>query len=334
LNVPISVVVLTFNSDRTVGACLDSLSAQRLPPTEVIVVDDGSTDTTLVAVATFAATARVPVRVLHNGSHNISRGRNIGMAAARSRLVAFLDSDAWAEPGWTEGLVEAFRAEPGAAVVGGGVIAAYASDFAAAVAANDATVRDLATSGSLLVSGCNLVVDTALIDGETFDERWVHAEDIEFVHRVSHRCGWAVAPRAVVRHESRINPRRYFGQMYRYGLWKMRYTARTGHVRAVDFVPSAVLAGSGALAVTVSPLLLLAFPALAVAETLFVAGYRRPPARLLPLMLTGWLVKNTGWGLGVLVALGQLAVRPSMAPARTGRDRPMPSATTVPPERT
>ncbi|MDT5038885.1 MAG: hypothetical protein QOE03_4070, partial [Micromonosporaceae bacterium] len=130
------------------------------------------------------------------------------------------------------------------------------------------------------------------------------------------RHGWAIAPAAVVHHESRVNPRSYFRQMYRYGLWKVRYTARTGHVRAVDFVPSAVLAGSGALAAVVSPALLLALPALSVVETLFVAGYRRPPARLLPLMLTGWLVKNTGWGLGVFVAVAQQAVRPSTAPTR------------------
>jgi hypothetical protein len=60
--------------------------------------------------------------------------------------------------------------------------------------------------------------------------------------------------------------------------------------------------------------LLLAFPGLAVAETIFVAGYRRPPLVLLPLMLGGWLVKNTGWGLGVLVALAQTAAGRSGAP--------------------
>jgi glycosyltransferase involved in cell wall biosynthesis len=313
----ITVVVLTYNSSRTVGACLESLAAQRVPPAEVIVVDDDSTDGTLDVVARFQAP--FPVRVLRNGSHNISRGRNIGMAAAGTRLVAFLDSDACADPGWTGALVEAFRlgATAGTAVgvVGGGVVAAHASDFARAVAVNDETVRDLATSGSLLVSGCNLAVDTGLLRGETFDERWVHAEDIEFVHRVSTWVGWAVAPAAVVHHESRVGLRGYFRQMYRYGLWKVRYTARTGHVRAVDYVPTAVLAGSGVLAAVVSPLLLLAFPALSVAETLFVAGYRRPPARLVPLMLGGWLVKNTGWGLGVLVALAQQVVRPGTAPA-------------------
>ncbi len=323
----ITVVVLTYNSARTVGACLESLAAQRLPPAEVIVVDDDSTDGTLAAVAGFQA--GFPVRVLRNGSHNISRGRNIGMAAAGSRLVAFLDSDACADPGWTEALVEAFRlgatASTAVGVVGGGVVAAHASDFARAVAVNDETVRELATSGSLLVSGCNLAVDTGLLRGETFDERWMHAEDIEFVHRVcgnvTARVGWAVAPGAVVHHESRVGPRGYFRQMYRYGLWKVRYTARTGHVRAVDYVPTAVLAGSGILAAVVSPLLLLVFPALSVAETVFVAGYRRPPARLVPLMLGGWLVKNTGWGLGVLVALAQQVVRPGTAPAiRSARE--------------
>jgi glycosyltransferase involved in cell wall biosynthesis len=308
---PISVVVLTCNSARTIGACLDSLAAQRLAPAEVIVVDDGSTDGTLAAVAAFRSRTELPVCVLHNGGRNISRGRNIGMSAAHSRLVAFLDSDARADPDWTHAMVAAFRSGPDIAVVGGGVVAAHASDFAEAVAVNDATVRELATSGSLLVSGCNMGVDTGLLGGATFDERWVHAEDIEFVHRVCARSGWAVAPDAVVRHESRVGPRGYFRQMYRYGLWKVRYSARTGHVRAVDYVPSAVLAGSGALAAAGAPLTLLALPVLSVAETLFVAGYRRPPARLLPLMLGGWLVKNTGWGLGVLSALAQQAVRPA-----------------------
>jgi glycosyltransferase involved in cell wall biosynthesis len=313
MNVPISVVVLTFNSARTIGACLDSLAAQRLPPAEVIIVDDDSTDPTLTAVETFRSAGDLPIRVLRNGSHNISRGRNIGMAAAGTRLVAFLDSDACADPGWTEALVAAFRANPGTAVIGGGVAAAHASAFAAAVAANDETVRELVTSGSLLVSGCNMAVDTGLLAGEEFDERWVHAEDIEFTRRIADRHGWAVVPEALVHHESRVNPRRYFRQMYRYGLWKVRYTTRTGHVRAVDYVPTAVLAGSAVLA-AFSPWLLLALPALSVAETVFVAGYRRPPVRLVPLMLVGWLVKNTGWGLGVLVALAQQAARRGTAP--------------------
>lgn len=311
----ISVVVLTFNSARTVARCLDSLAAQHSPPAEIIVVDDDSTDSTRDLVATFQQRSPVPVRLLRNGSHNISRGRNLGMAAAGTPVVAFLDSDAWAEPGWLRHLAVAF-AGGDVAVVGGGVVTAHASVFAEAIALNDATVRRLATSGELLVGGCNMAVHLDRVAGERFDERWVHAEDIEFVDRVERRAPWAVAPDAVVWHESRSTPGGYLRQMYRYGLWKMRYTRRTGKVRAVDYVPSAVLLASAALAVPVSPMTLLALPALSLAETLFVLAYRRAAVRLWPLMLLGWLVKNTGWGAGVLVALGQqLTFRSQVPPA-------------------
>ena len=323
----ITVVVLTYNSARTVDACLASLAAQRLRPAEVLVVDDFSADATLAAVDAFAVRSGLPIRVLRNGSHNISRGRNIGLAAARTRLVAFLDSDAWAEPGWTAALVDAFRAEPALGIVGGDVVTAHASRFAEAVALNDAVVRELTVSGALLVSGCNMAVDLARLGGERFDERWAHAEDVEFVHRVERRARWAVAAGALVWHQSRVGPRGYFGQMYRYGQWKVHYTARTGNTRAVDFVPTAVLLGAGALGLTVSPRLLLAFPALSVAETLFVAGYRRAPVRLVPRMLAGWLVKNSGWGLGVLVGLVQQG---SGRPPVPRREEPAPSTSAWP----
>jgi glycosyltransferase involved in cell wall biosynthesis len=232
--VEITVVVLTYNSARTIDACLDSLAAQLVRPAEVLVVDDSSTDATLAAVDQFRVRSGLDVRVLGNGSHNIARGRNIGLAAARTRLVAFLDSDAWAEPGWTSGLAAAFRAGPTVAVVGGEVVTAHASAFAEAVALNDAVVRELTTSGTLLVGGCNMAVDLGRLGGERFDEQWLHAEDIEFVHRVQRHARWAVAAGARVWHQSRVGPRGYFGQMYRYGMWKGHYTARTGHGRLVD----------------------------------------------------------------------------------------------------
>jgi glycosyltransferase involved in cell wall biosynthesis len=309
--VDLTVVVLTWNSAATIQACLASLAAQDHRPAEIIVVDDDSTDATLAIVHAFAGAGAVPVRVVRNGSHNISRGRNLGLAAAGTDLVAFLDSDARAEPGWVTGLVAAFAAGDHVSVVGGDVIADHATAFAAAIAVNDGAVRQLATSGALLVSGCNMAVHRGRVGGRLFDERWVHAEDIEYVDRVG---GWAVAPAARVLHESRATAHGYARQMYRYGMWKVRYTLHTGDVRLVDYTPVAAMLGATVLGVTVSPWLLLAYPAMSVAETLVVAAYRRPAPRLLPLMLLGWLVKNTGWGLGVLVALGQQVTGRSRIP--------------------
>jgi GT2 family glycosyltransferase len=309
----VTVVVLTYDSETTLAACLRSLAEQRTPPAEIIIVDDDSTDGTLEIIDEFAAHSPITVRIRRNGSHNISRGRNIGLTAARTPVVAFLDSDARADPGWITGLAESFVAHPDAVVVGGGVDTDHATRFARALAVSDGAVRDAATSGSLLVSGCNMAVHRDRAAGRGFDERWVHAEDIEYTHRVRH---WAVAPQARVRHASRATVRGYLRQMYRYGFWKVRYTLHTGHVRLVDYSASAALIATAGMALAGGPWWLLAFPAFCAAETIAVAVLRRPPPSLLPLMFVGWLVKNTGWGLGVLAGFGQAALRrPGSPPA-------------------
>ncbi|MCW2610043.1 MAG: epsJ [Cryptosporangiaceae bacterium] len=302
----LTVVVLTYDSSRTVEACLDSLAAQDPPPDEILVVDDDSTDDTLTRVEAARRRHGLPLRTVRNGAHNISRGRNLGLDAATGDIVAFLDSDAVATPGWAAGLRSAFAADPDVAVVGGAVEAVHASAFAEAVALNDETVRDLFTRGELLVSGCNMALRPDLLGGERFDPSWVHAEDVEYVDRIGRTHRWAVTPGARVRHESRADPRGYLRQMYRYGLWKVRYTLTTGKVRPVDYVPTLVFLAALVLA-PATPWALLGYPALAVAETVFVAGYRRAPARLWGRMLLGWLVKNTGWGAGVLVGLAERA---------------------------
>jgi glycosyltransferase involved in cell wall biosynthesis len=303
----ISVVILAYDSGRTIEACLESLAAQDPRPAEILLVDDDSSDDTVAKARALAGRTGLLLRVLRNGTHNISHGRNVGLDAAHGPVVAFVDSDAVVEPGWTKSILDTFNAASDIAVVGGEVVTAHASPFAEAVALNDATVRELFTRGELLVSGCNMALRTDLLGGERFDPAWVHAEDVEFVDRIKRRHRWGLALGAVARHESRSTPRGYLSQMYRYGLWKVRYARTTGNIRPVDYVPSAVLACSAVAGVIISPWLLLAHPALCVAETAFVALYRRAPVRLWPLMLAGWMVKNTGWGAGVLVAIAQQA---------------------------
>ncbi|HEY7272786.1 MAG TPA: glycosyltransferase family A protein, partial [Actinoplanes sp.] len=193
----ISVVILAYDSGRTIGACLDSLGAQTPQPAEVLLVDDDSSDDTVATARAVARRAGLSLRVLRNGSHNISHGRNIGLDAARGPVVAFVDSDAVVQPGWTRAIIDAFAADPDIAVVGGEVVTAHASPFAEAIALNDATVRDLFTRGELLVSGCNMAVRTDLLHDERFDPAWVHAEDVEFVDRIKRRHRWDLARGAV-----------------------------------------------------------------------------------------------------------------------------------------
>ena len=107
-----SVIVPAYNSEATIGACLDSLKTLNYPNYETIVVDDGSIDAT--ARITEATGARV-VRTEHRG---LAAARNSGIEAASGEIVTFIDADARADSDWLYHLVEAITRR-GAAAAGG-----------------------------------------------------------------------------------------------------------------------------------------------------------------------------------------------------------------------
>ncbi|HET9423239.1 MAG TPA: glycosyltransferase [Nocardioides sp.] len=88
----VSVVIPVRNRPRVVASALQSVSAQTLEDWELVVVDDGSTDETPQVLAKWAA--REPrIRVVTQDWAGVSAARNRGLAEARGRYVAFLDSD-------------------------------------------------------------------------------------------------------------------------------------------------------------------------------------------------------------------------------------------------
>ncbi len=87
----ISVVIPAFNRDRTIKRCLDSILAQTLPPLEIIVVDDCSTDGTTDIVKSYD-NALIRCIVLDNNS-GAQAARNRGIREAKGDWIAFQDSD-------------------------------------------------------------------------------------------------------------------------------------------------------------------------------------------------------------------------------------------------
>ena len=86
------MVVPTYNRAHLVARALHSLGAQELDNLEVIVVDDGSTDTTKSVVQSFAHTdARI--RYVYQDNRGLAGARNTGIAESRADYVTFLDSD-------------------------------------------------------------------------------------------------------------------------------------------------------------------------------------------------------------------------------------------------
>ncbi len=85
----IAVVIPAFNAERYVARAVDTALRQTLPPTQIIVVDDGSRDDTARIVERFGS----PVACIRQDNRGVSAARNSGASVAVTDWIAFLDAD-------------------------------------------------------------------------------------------------------------------------------------------------------------------------------------------------------------------------------------------------
>lgn len=111
----ISVVVPAFNVAPYIGEALASLQAQTLADFEAIIVDDGSTDTTVEAIAPFLTDPRF--RLIRTANAGLAAARNCGIDAVRAPYVAMLDGDDRYRPAYLARMLMRITAGPRAAFV-------------------------------------------------------------------------------------------------------------------------------------------------------------------------------------------------------------------------
>ena len=88
----VSVIIPTFNEEKVIGECLTSLEKQSLTNFEVIVVDDGSTDSTLEIL--FSLQIKNYKLKIQEQSHNgPGEARNLGVKHAKGKILVFVDAD-------------------------------------------------------------------------------------------------------------------------------------------------------------------------------------------------------------------------------------------------
>lgn len=111
----VSIVMAARNAATTIEAAIDSAVAQDLREWELIVIDDGSTDSTAQIVAAYAA-GDPRIRMIAGAGEGASAARNRGIAVARGRWLAFLDSDDWWEADFLSTMTAALDGQPDNAV--------------------------------------------------------------------------------------------------------------------------------------------------------------------------------------------------------------------------
>jgi glycosyltransferase involved in cell wall biosynthesis len=105
----ISIIVTAYNIEDYIEQCLDSVAAQTLGDIEVLVVDDGSTDSTPQRIVDFcAADPRfLPVLLPDNSPGGVATAANAGIDRATAEWVGFVDGDDYVEPTMFERLLNA-----------------------------------------------------------------------------------------------------------------------------------------------------------------------------------------------------------------------------------
>jgi glycosyltransferase involved in cell wall biosynthesis len=107
----VSVVIPAFDAEATVGAAVSSALWQTYRDFEVVVVDDGSRDSTRDIASSFPE----PVRVVSQENAGVAAARNRGIAEAQGELIAFCDSDDVLLPQHLEALVAVYDGHGGIA---------------------------------------------------------------------------------------------------------------------------------------------------------------------------------------------------------------------------
>lgn len=100
----VSVIVAVYNIEDYLPRCLDSVCGQTYKHLEIILVDDGSTDTS-GAVCEHYALHDARVMVIHKENGGLSDARNAGLSAAKGDYIGFVDGDDWIEPQMYEAMV-------------------------------------------------------------------------------------------------------------------------------------------------------------------------------------------------------------------------------------
>lgn len=190
----VSVIVPVYNTAEYLPDCVESVLHQTYPTLEVLLVDDGSTDSSGSRCDAYAL-SDPRVRVVHQDNAGLSEARNTGLKHASGQWVMFLDSDDWIDPDCLAVLIDLVREEKAHVALCG---TARVSEPVEAEA-SAGPVETLVLSGDDFlrnptpylpvhpVSACAKLIRRELLEGVRFPPGRLH-EDVFVTHVILHRA--------------------------------------------------------------------------------------------------------------------------------------------------
>jgi len=212
----ISVVICSLNGGRTIRDTLEACTSLNYPNFEVIVVSDGSTDSTPSIAREY------DVRLFCTENRGLSAARNLGLCEATGEIVAYIDDDAYPDPDWLSYLADTFQNTDHAGVGGPNIPPPNDGFVAACVSNAPGGPNHVLLSDDLAehIPGCNMAFRKGALEAiGGFDERFrVAGDDVDICWTLQDR-GWTIGfhPAAKDWHHRRNSICAYWRQQKGYG---------------------------------------------------------------------------------------------------------------------
>jgi glycosyltransferase involved in cell wall biosynthesis len=196
----VSVIVTVFNGGEFLPIAVDSILGQTFPDFELIIVDDGSTDTT---PAQLKAVDDPRVRVIRNPKNlGLPAARNVGIEAANGNYCAFLDHDDVALSLRLQRQVDFLHANPAVGLIGSAVETINAAGMTLATIPMPQTSLDIRWTGLLdcPMRQSTLMGRTEVVKRHLYDTKFASYSDWDFVMRVSRKTEVRNLPEVLVQY--------------------------------------------------------------------------------------------------------------------------------------
>jgi glycosyltransferase involved in cell wall biosynthesis len=174
----LSIIICTRNRAEALRGCLESLSQAVSNNTnvrsEIVIVDNGSTDHTRDVISTWTHSAPCPVLLIEEPRPGLGAARNSGIRSTSGRLIAFTDDDCRLGPHYVPDLMRNFQNDDVPVIRGGRVELGDPDDLPFGVKVDDTeTVLKYPLHPGSIALGCNMVINRDVFRCiGLFDERF------------------------------------------------------------------------------------------------------------------------------------------------------------------
>ncbi len=217
--IKISVIIPAYNADKTIAQNLEAILRQKglKEKPEVIVVDDGSTDSTESIVKSYPE-----VIIVKQNNAGPATARNTGAKLAKGGILVFTDSDTVPHENWLKELTAPFDNEKIYATTGTYSIENPQSPLAVLIQSEIEAKHKKYGEFVAFAGSYNFAIrKNIFIKIGKFNTRYIMAEDLEFCYRMaSLNYNIKYVPKAIVGHYHPESIFKYLKKQYEHGFWR------------------------------------------------------------------------------------------------------------------